>query len=276
MLRDSINIDQLVEEALALNDERARRVLIGRYGIGKRNRKTLAALGKEYQLTRERIRQIESNSIKTIRGKIKEHKEAVRLLKLLEGYLKDVGDIRRGDFVAKDLAILLGRDDHEEEFYNKLNFIVDILGWPYVSNDNESWHRAWYSKPEMYKNAKDLAEHLLGMDDHDFEKFLKTARAKFKLSEPQIINHLTISKRFGIGPYGDLGADHWVHVNPKTVRDKVYLVLQKCEEPLHFRDIADQVNALSDRKRAAATVHNELIKDPRFVLVSRGTYAIGE
>ncbi|MEK7077431.1 MAG: hypothetical protein AAB967_04355, partial [Patescibacteria group bacterium] len=45
-----------------------------------------------------------------------------------------------------------------------------------------------------------------------------------------------------------------------------------------FRAIADLINkaGLGGRKALAPTVHNELIKDKRFVLVGRGMYALAE
>ncbi len=150
------------------------------------------------------------------------------------------------------------------------------MRWPHISGGNEEWYLTWHSKPEYYKEAQKTVFHLLSVGEHDFEKFLKSVSKKFGKTEPQIINHLTISKRFGIGPYGDMGADSWLHVNPKTVRDRVYLVLEKTDEPLHFREIARLVNELSDKERTPATIHNELIKEPKFVLVGRGTYTINE
>lgn len=277
MIGVDVNLNALVEEALRGESKRSERILVGRYGLGSdAKRKTLAVLGREYGLTRERIRQIEEASLASIRERIREHEEAIRLLKLLERYMEDVGHVRRGDFVAHDVRILLGHDEPVDHYYHKLRFLRDVLEWPHVAGGNEEWYVIWYSKPEAYERARTVVEHLLRMDDHDFEKFLKSARTKFRLPEPQILNYLTLSKRFGVGPYGDLGADHWVHVNPKTVRDKVYLVLKKTGEPLHFEEIAEHVNRIGGKKRAPATVHNELIKDDRFVLVSRGTYTVNE
>jgi DNA-directed RNA polymerase delta subunit len=67
------------------------------------------------------------------------------------------------------------------------------------------------------------------------------------------------------------GFSFWPEINPKNVRDKAYNVFKKSQKPLHFREVASLVgNAL------AQTVHNELIKDPRFVLVGRGLYALRE
>ena len=66
----------------------------------------------------------------------------------------------------------------------------------------------------------------------------------------------------------------------KSVRakDKAYIVLKEQGNPLHFREVADLINQanLGTNLAQAQTVHNELIKDPRFILVGRGTYALKE
>jgi hypothetical protein len=78
--------------------------------------------------------------------------------------------------------------------------------------------------------------------------------------------------------YGDWGIADWGEVKPKTVNDKIYLILKHSGSPLHFTDIAKKINDMKfDKKTAnAATVHNELILDDRYVLVSRGTYGLKE
>jgi len=49
-------------------------------------------------------------------------------------------------------------------------------------------------------------------------------------------------------------------------------------KPLHFSQVTDLINKSlpSSRQAYVQTVHNELIKDPRFVLVGRGLYALKE
>jgi len=75
-----------------------------------------------------------------------------------------------------------------------------------------------------------------------------------------------------------VGLRDWPEICPMTVRDKIYLVLKKYGKPLHFEDIAHHINKVGfDRQPALApTVHNELIKDDRFVLVGRGLYGLRE
>ena len=77
-------------------------------------------------------------------------------------------------------------------------------------------------------------------------------------------NYLDLSVRVGKNPYGDAGLSEWAEISPRTVRDKIYLVLKKNDEPLHFETIARRINEVKfgdGQKALGPTVHNELIKD---------------
>ncbi len=60
------------------------------------------------------------------------------------------------------------------------------------------------------------------------------------------------------------------------MRDYAYLVIRRHGSPIHFREVAEQISKLFGKKAHIATTHNELIKDPRFVLVGRGLYALSD
>ena len=67
-------------------------------------------------------------------------------------------------------------------------------------------------------------------------------------------------------------------VNPKNIRDKIYVILKEHGKHMHFNEIASSIKD-SDFKRKDVTtqaIHNELIKDKRFVLIGRGIYALRE
>jgi DNA-directed RNA polymerase delta subunit len=69
----------------------------------------------------------------------------------------------------------------------------------------------------------------------------------------------------------------WSSINPKSAREKAYIVLERAGKPLHYRKIAKQIketNFYSDHNPTAATVHNEVILDDRFVLIGRGIYGL--
>jgi DNA-directed RNA polymerase delta subunit len=54
--------------------------------------------------------------------------------------------------------------------------------------------------------------------------------------------------------------------------------LKEKNQPLHFTQIAHLIDEykLGKKKAHPQTVHNELIKDDRFVLIGRGIYALAE
>ena len=60
------------------------------------------------------------------------------------------------------------------------------------------------------------------------------------------------------------------------MRDYAFLVIRKHGSPIHFKEVARIISEVFKKKAHIATCHNELIKDPRFVLVGRGLYALSE
>jgi len=78
--------------------------------------------------------------------------------------------------------------------------------------------------------------------------------------------------------FGYWGKADWQEIKPKTINDKIYLILKNEGQPLHFTDIAAKINEVKfDHKKAnPATVHNELILDERYILTGRGMYGLRE
>jgi hypothetical protein len=109
---------------------------------------------------------------------------------------------------------------------------------------------------------------------------LKTKIAK-KESPQFLLSCVEVAKKIERGPFGEIGLVDWPEIRPRGVRDIAYLVLKKIEKPLHFREIvevSDEIlkDFLANRKILPQTLHNELIRDERFVLVGRGIYALRE
>lgn len=89
---------------------------------------------------------------------------------------------------------------------------------------------------------------------------------------------LQASKQIEQNKFGHWGIDDWREVKPKTINDKIYLILKNNGKPMHFVDITEKINQINfDNKGAnAATVHNELILDDKYILVGRGLYSLKE
>jgi len=89
---------------------------------------------------------------------------------------------------------------------------------------------------------------------------------------------LNIAKVIQFNPYNEIGLKNWSEVKPRDVGDKAYLVLKHHGKPEHYSVITSMINDHKFDSRTAyqETVHNELIKDSRFVLIGRGIYALSE
>src|SRR5205814_584709 len=98
------------------------------------------------------------------------------------------------------------------------------------------------------------------------------------LSEGEVQLAMSVSKNLAKNIFNEVGLASWSEIKPKGVRDKAFIVLKKSKEPKHFSEIAKLINVsgFNNKKANVQTVHNELIKDPRFILVGRGLYALSE
>ncbi|MCK4553834.1 hypothetical protein KAU19_02645 [Candidatus Parcubacteria bacterium] len=85
-------------------------------------------------------------------------------------------------------------------------------------------------------------------------------------------------KEIGQNRFGHWGIYNSREIKPRTINDKIYLILKNHGKPMHFSEIADRINDVCfDSKNAnAATAHNELILDDKYILVGRGLYGLKE
>ncbi len=108
--------------------------------------------------------------------------------------------------------------------------------------------------------------------------YRKSGASVKELTPVAVASYLSISKNIAKNAFGQVGLASWPEVKPRGVRDKAFLVLKRDGKPKHFREITKLINdaRFSNRKANVQTVHNELIKDKRFVLVGRGMYGLAD
>jgi hypothetical protein len=262
---------------------REREILVGRFGLDDGERKTLAALGDKYGITRERVRQIESDGLNSLNEKIKDEVVS-RILERAISHLENVGGLRQKDYFLNDLRYLLG--DKTLNYWH-LRFLFEVNGKPRYYNEDDDFHGFWYLGDRHLKQAIGLIDRLIDFLEQKKEDLLNRRKLEAVLTrfiEPHpvpdfiALNYILISKNFGTNPFGDFGLKHWEEIKPKTTRHKAHVVLKKHGKPMHFREIAKAINEVGFDKRKALpqTVHNELIKYPEFILVGRGLYALKE
>jgi hypothetical protein len=270
---------QTVKRLLSSLPDRARDVIVYRYGLGKdAKRMTLDAIGKIYGITRERVRQIENYAITNIR-KSDEYKAEKAAVAEIENLLHSLGGI----VVEDDFLEHVSKD---KSLQNHIHFIL-VIGEPFSKKreDDEFRHR-WHVNEELSKQVEEALRKLYSNLSNDellpeseminkFLEHLEDVSERYKNQEV-VKRWLSISKSIGKNPLGDWGVAHSSNIKTKGMRDYAFLVIRKHGSPIHFRDVAKHITAMFNKKAHVATTHNELIKDKRFVLVGRGLYALTE
>ena len=276
-------IMKIVNTALTGLNPRQKEVLLARFGLEKEagEGETLAAIGDRLKITRERVRQIENAGTGIARANLAKNPEAVLVVEKIKKYIAGKGGVAKKTDVV-EFAASFARGARE----NQLDFLAEVSGAFSLYRDDENYHPFYYASDKDMKGAKSFVEGWVNFLDARKEKILSGAyRAQLAgfikskgVGDAVAENYLAIAKHIHQNPYGDTGLRAWPEIRPMTVRDKIYLVLKKKGEPLHFEDIAKHINKIQFDGQAALapTVHNELIKDERFVLVGRGIYALRE
>ena len=270
---------QIVKQLLSSLPDRARDVLTFRYGLGKDERRlTLDAIGKKYGITRERVRQIENYALANVR-KSEEYKQAKAAFTEIETLLHSLGGI-----VVED--DFLGHVSKDKSLQNHVHFLL-VIGEPFKKRkeDAEFRHR-WHVNEELSGKVESALRKLYAsLNDQEllpesemvnkFLNHLEDVSERYKNQEI-VRRWLSISKKVGKNALGDWGVAHSPNIKTKGMRDYAFLVIRKHGSPIHFREVAAQISSMFNKKAHVATTHNELIKDPRFVLVGRGLYALAE
>jgi len=270
---------QVTKRLLSVLAKRGQDVIENRYGLGaKATRMTLDAIGKKYGITRERVRQIENHSLVLIR-KSKEYKEAQPAFDELKALIVELGGI----VAEKDLLKHMAKDEATQ---NHINFLL-IVGEDFKrEKEDDEFHHRWNVDPELSKKIQGALRKLYSKlsDDelvlegdmiNDFLEEVKDVNEHYK-NEEVIKRWLSISHKIDKNPLGEWGRASSSNVNAKGMRDYAFLVIRKHGSPIHFKEVAKAINQYFEKKAHVATTHNELIKDPRFVLVGRGLYALAE
>ncbi|MDO8564800.1 MAG: sigma factor-like helix-turn-helix DNA-binding protein [bacterium] len=270
---------QVVKRLLGALPERARDVIVNRYGLGETpKRMTLEAIGKKYNVTRERIRQIENYALMSIRKSDAYAKEKAAFAEL-EGLLHSLGGIVSEEEILSHVS-------SDKSIQNQVHFLLTAGESFKREREDEHFRHRWYIDETLAKKVHEALRKLYkGLSNKDLVSELDIV-AHFLTHVEDVADHLkheqvvkrwlNLSKVIGKNQLGEWGLLTSPNIRAKGMRDFAFLVLRKHGSPIHFRDVAKSIEKLFGKKAHVATTHNELIKDPRFVLVGRGLYALAE
>lgn len=272
----SIDLKSAVTEILAaIEQEREREIITRRFGLYDR-KETLEQIGELLGITRERVRQLEKAILIRLKiaadeGRIESVKE---FEKIIIRNLTELGRIAR----VQDLADhLMGKATDQRE-RSHVAFIAELAPNLTVIDENDNYYGAVgiaeygdekkirSEVDEIVKLIKTKGEPLTAEQLHDELSYEHPSQVKALASVSKLLANL---KEYW-------GLVKWPTVNPKNIRDKIFVILADRNKPMHFSEISKSIKGSSFKRKDVTTqaIHNELIKDSRFVLIGRGIYAL--
>lgn len=279
-----LNLTKILEDIFLVLTPKEKEVIIKRFSLNNEPRQTLEKIGQQFSVTRERIRQIEKIALGKLRRTL-ENTKLVEVAKIAKEFLGTTGGLCNEDELTSEILKRLATTSEVDSHIVRLALAICP---EFVREEkNGVFHPFWRLKTideDELSSVSDLIYHALvkkkdvcPMTDLAAEVEAQLQEKGRKFSREAILSLLTVDVRFKKVKEG-IGLMTWRHINPKSIRDKAYIVLKRETKPLHFVEIANKITESAFDKKMVTTqaVHNELIRDEHFVLVGRGLYGLKE
>ena len=272
----TLNLQQVVADILGvIEQDREKEIVTRRFGLTDR-KETLEQIGELLGITRERVRQLEKAIM--VRLKIAAEEDKIPSIKSVERtlirHLSESGRVSR----VSDLSDKSVGSTADPQQKAHVSFLAELSPNLTVIGENDNYYHAVSIKDHGDEKAirKHVDEIVKVIKEHGEPIATEDLHGKLSYEHPDHVSAMaSVSKN--LAHLNDhWGLTKWPTVNPKNIRDKIYVILAENGKPMHFSDIAKNIKK-SDFKRKDVTtqaIHNELIKDKRFVLIGRGIYAL--
>lgn len=269
------DIERIIEDILdTIERGREREIVSRRFGLFDR-KETLEQIGELLGITRERVRQLEKAVVTKLKAAAKDLPHVNDIEKTLLTELQAHGNVSRVSELAQTIT---GSNDKMDQ--SRISFLATLCPKLVVIDDNDHFFHAVAIK--QAHDEKALKEQVAKIIDaiktigkptsiQEITDALKSTDTNHIAALASTSKHIaTLNSRWGLVK--------WPMVNPKNIRDKIYVILHDNGKPLHFNEIASAIKDSAFKRKDVTTqaIHNELIKDGRFVLIGRGIYALKE
>ena len=272
----SLDIKTVVESVLAtIERDREKEIIAKRFGLFAR-RETLEQIGESLNITRERVRQLEKSIIANL--KYSPHNKLPHLKQVEQTFsniLKDLGNVAR----IKDLGARLEHKMNDHIHQSRITFLGTLSPkFVLIKADDHHHHGIAladvHDHQEVRSEISNIVKHITEVGEP-----LSAEQIHLNLEKYHNPNHVhalaSLSKKLSrLNKHW--GLSRWPTVNPRNIRDKIFIILRDNEQPMHFSKIAEHIRKSSFERNQVTiqAIHNELIKDNRFILIGRGIYAL--
>jgi hypothetical protein len=274
----SLQTKSLTNDVLTavVDRDREREIITRRYGLFDR-KETLEQIGELLGITRERVRQLEKSVMTRLRIAAEQGNvpHVADVQERIVAALESMGDAAR----LSDLTDKLVKENNRDE-QSRVAFLAQLCPKLIViDEDNDFYRSIGINAVHDEKQLKKLVTKII-----DAVKVIGVATPIEAVAERAGIKNAEQARALAstskhLATLNDTwGLVKWPTVNPKNIRDKIYVILHQSGKHMHFNEIADAIKKSEFKRKDVTTqaIHNELIKDDRFVLIGRGIYALKE
>lgn len=272
----ALTLKEAVNDILGvIEHEREREIITRRFGLFDR-RETLEQIGELLGITRERVRQLEKAILVRLKN-IAEEGKVPAIHTIERSLIRDLSENGRSARVHDITERLVGKS-HDARNRAHVAFVAELSPNITVVNENDNYHHSIaikeYGDEKKIKSAVD--EVVQTIKKHGEPLSIEELHGKLSHEHPSHVRALASTSKHLASLKDSWGLVKWPTVNPKNIRDKIYVILKENGSPMHFSDIAKAIKQSSFKRKDVTTqaIHNELIKDKRFVLIGRGIYAL--
>jgi len=270
---------EALESIIKILNDKEQKVIIERYGFDDGYPKTLQYVGENMYITRERVRQIQKKALQILK-RVAMQTDTKQIVDVAEEIIKENNFV----ITEKNLIEYLYERGFDSSNIPSFRLCLDLSDNIETIKKTQHHHKGYVIKEKIssqdvkktidiaIKNLKSIKKSICS---REFREIISNNQNHLpKDSILSILNLSTNIKQLE----SKIGLSSWRTVNPKSIKDKAVLILNKEEKPLHFKDIFDLIHERKyDHKSVTIeAVHNELIRYEDFVLVGRGLYALKE
>lgn len=276
-----------LKEVLLYCKPKERLILMRKFGLDGGKETPLQKIGKEYSLTRERVRQIETQALMRFRRLIVGNEVYMNVLEESKNILESHGGILGEEvLISKIINKNLFKFSKQEL---KLILVSDF-DITYLKR-NKGINRAFYIEP-LYEDLltklvlftlQHFKERNQSQDLYEFISELKEYFAEDTKEIPSLKNDLFYVNFFNIVKNvtildGKIWLSDFDDINPKTVKLKMLYTIRRLNKPIHYQELPAKIlERFPGELTKINTVHNELVKNnDLFINLGLGTYGLKE
>ena len=226
-----------------IEQDREKEIISRRFGLTG-NKETLEQIGEMLSITRERVRQLEKAILIRLQISAEENKipELAAAEKILVRNLTEMGRVAK----INDLA---------DKVYGKTATASQKTGIYFIATFSKAL--TVVEENDKYNAAVGIAEYgdekAIRTKVDEIVKLIKETKQPMSLDEldsklnyehPDHIKAIASISKALATLNGMWGLAKWPAVNPKNIRDKIFVILETKKEPMHFSEIAKDRRAL--------------------------------